>query len=699
MPANAFLRAASPAALAIALTSLAAPACAAGAPPADGQNDPRPFGLGEIVVTAPKVTGVAVDSHTLSAEAIRVFDRTTLDDAANLIPGVNSANTGGSRNERTLYVRGFNRFEAPLSIDGIRVFLPADNRLDYGRFLTPDVAEVQVAKGYVSVLNGPDGMGGAVNLVTRKPSQPIEAEARAQLNLGHQGEYEGYDVFGLIGTRQDKWYAQGSFTRAFTDHWDLASGFKPTATEDGGERDKSRTADWRLNVKLGLTPNATDEYSISYTRQEGSKLAPLSTTDPLSIQKFWTWPYWNIDSLYFLSSTALNDRLTLKTQLYRNTFDNLLSAWDNANENTQTLGKAFNSYYADLAWGAAARLDWKASDADTLGLAFHYRRDQHVEWQQSFAPVAFTEPHQTSIEDTFSFAAENRYDLARNLTLTAGVGYDWRHLLRAEDYASNAFVEYPLKNGSAWSGQAALSWRPADDEELHLSVSSRTRFPTLFDRFSSRFGGAVSNPDLKPERATNVEVGGSKELGQVHLEGAVFYSHLNDIIVSVPFIYTSCVGSPPVCTPNAVTQSRNVGNGDYYGLEFAVSDRISPTLNVGGNFTFIHRDQHDPTNAAFRPVDVPDTKAFLYVDWTALPRVHVQPSLDLASNRWTVNSAGTLYYRTGAYAVGNVRLAYDVSEKVEVSVGVKNLFDDNYTLVDGFPEAGRSFFLAARARY
>ena len=32
----------------------------------------------------------------------------------------------------------------------------------YGRFATGDIAEVQVAKGYVSVLNGPDGMGGAI---------------------------------------------------------------------------------------------------------------------------------------------------------------------------------------------------------------------------------------------------------------------------------------------------------------------------------------------------------------------------------------------------------------------------------------------------------------------------------------------------------------------------------------------------------
>lgn len=59
-----------------------------------------------------------------------------------MVPGVSAANSGGSRNERLIFVRGFDRFQVPLSIDGIRVYLPADNRLDFGRFLTPDLAEI-----------------------------------------------------------------------------------------------------------------------------------------------------------------------------------------------------------------------------------------------------------------------------------------------------------------------------------------------------------------------------------------------------------------------------------------------------------------------------------------------------------------------------------------------------------------------------
>jgi iron complex outermembrane receptor protein len=371
------------------------------------------FSLGQIMVTGARPAGVEIGGSTLTSEAIYAFNRTTLDEAANLIPGVSSGNSGGSRNERLVFVRGFDRFQVPISIDGIRVYLPADNRLDYGRFLTPDIAEIQVAKGYASVLDGPGAMGGAINLVTRKPTKAIEAEVRGTLNLDRGADYSGYNGFASLGTKHDRWYAQASYARSFTDHWDLPGDYSPVAgsAENGGARDFSRMRDWRVNAKAGFTPNDTDEYSISYTRQEGKKNAPLHVTDPVSnplppgapSPRFWTWPYWNIESVYFLSTTQLGDRATFKTRAYRNKFDNLLSSFDSASQTTQTLGRSFNSYYKDKAYGGSAQLDLDLGRANALSLAFHYRLDEHVEFQQGF-PTAFTEPPQANKEDTFSAA-------------------------------------------------------------------------------------------------------------------------------------------------------------------------------------------------------------------------------------------------------------------------------------------------------
>ncbi|BBE33665.1 TonB-dependent receptor plug domain-containing protein [Sphingosinicella microcystinivorans] len=662
----------------------------------------EPFTLGQIIVIAPDQAGVAIASSTLSSEAIYTFNRGTLDEAVSLMPGVSASNSGGSRNERLIFVRGFDRFQVPLSIDGIRVYLPADNRLDYGRFLTPDIAEVQVAKGYASVLDGPGAMGGAVNLVTRQPTKAIEAEVRGTLSLDRDIDYAGFNVFALLGTKQDNWYAQGSYARNFQDHWDLPGGFTPTASEDGGARDFSRTRDWRVNVKLGITPNETDEYSISYTRQEGSKNAPLHVSDTVATQRNWTWPYWNIESIYFLSSTALGDRATLKTRVYRNTFDNLLAAYDDVTQTTQTRPRAFNSYYEDEAWGGSAELGVDLTDTNRLSVAAHYRRDRHVEFQQSF-PAGTTEPDQVNLEETWSVAAENRLRLSPALTFIAGASIDWRDLKRAEEYGSvpglpgNRLFSYPIRNSSALSGQGQIVWTPDAATRIHASVSSRARFPSIFERFSARFGGATSNPGLKAERAVNYEIGGSRQYGAVRVEGAAFYSRLSNVIVAFPTIIEVCT-APGVCDPQAVTQSRNLGKGENYGVELAVDARLGDTLGLGANYTWTHRDLDDPANAAFQPTGVPEHKAFVWADWSPVSRLHVVPNVDIASSRWTVNTAGTRYSKTGSYVLANLRIDLDVTETVTIGMGARNLFDEAYQLTDGFPEPGRSVFASVRAR-
>lgn len=661
------------------------------------------FTLGQIIVTAPKPDGIAIGQATLSSDAIYAFNRNTLDEAVNLMPGVSSSNSGGSRNERLIFVRGFDRFQVPLSLDGIRVYLPADNRLDYGRFLTPDIAEIQVAKGYASVLDGPGAMGGAVNLVTRKPTKALEAEVRGTLNLDSDAAYAGYNVFALLGTRQDHWYAQASYTRSFQDHWDLAGGYKPTAgsAENGGARDFSNTEDWRVNAKFGFTPNATDEYSISYTRQEGAKNAPLHVTDGAATQRNWSWPYWNIESIYFLSTTALGDHATLKTRLYTNSFDNLLRAFDNRSQTTQTLGRAFNSYYADKAWGGSAQFDIDLGEQDRLSLAAHYRRDKHVEWQQGF-PSGFTEPRQTNVEDTYSLAAENRLTLSPSLTLTLGASYDWRDLKQAEEYGTpptggaDQIFSYPLHNANAFNAQGRLVWAPDADTSVHASVSSRARFPTIFERFSTQFGTAASNPGLKAERATNYEIGGSHQFGALRAEAAIFYSAISDAIVSVR----------PAGFPANTTQRQNLGNAEYYGVELSLTARLGAAVELGANYTYTHRSFDIGTPAAgtvipvFRLTDVPAHKGFVYASWTPAAGLNIVPSLDIASNRTTMTTTSpVVYYQTGSYVQASLRADYTLVNGVEIGLGARNLLDDNYTLTDGFPEPGRSFFVSMRAKY
>ncbi len=665
-------------------------------------QDSNVFVLGQIVLKSEEDSAKAGTTTDVTAEAGQQTNPPTLEDALRVVPGVTVGNTGGSRNERLIYVRGFDRIQVPRSIDGIRVYLPADNRLDFGRFLTPDLAQVQVQKGYVSVLNGPGAMGGAINLVTLKPTKPFEGEARVGVEAGNRGDITAKSSFLSFGTKQDQFYAQASYLWRDSDGYYLSKDFKPTLGQGKGLRDYSGTKDTRLNLKVGYTPNATDEYVLSYTRQTGSKDAPYNVEQPIkgltpeplppgqSFQRDWSWPTWDIESLAFYSNTNFGESGYLKTKLYYNTFDNVLKAYDDYTHTTQEQRRSFNSTYDDSAYGLSLEVGGDVTPQNTLRGALHYRRDKHDDTQLSQPGINdVSDPTKRSEEETWSLAVENTWRASEALTILAGVSYDRAKVIEAS--RSSVDRGWPTGSSNAVNWQLAALYA-ADVGDFHASLSSRTRFPTLFNRYSTRFGTAVPNPDLKSERALTVELGYRGDLGPVGLEAAIFHSRIDDMIQTVP------VGTD-------LTQSQNVGEGRISGLELAATYEISPTLALAANYTYMHRKIDDPVRDGLRSTDIPRHAAYLRLDWLAQENLKISPSIELASSRWTdsaiqpTDPTQVAYTKVPGFGLVNLDAEWKVTDQATVVFGLRNVFDKNYELVDGFPEAGRSFFLTNRITF
>jgi iron complex outermembrane receptor protein len=563
-------------------------------------------------------------------------------------------------------------------------------------------------------------MGGAVNLVTRKPAQDFEYEARGGVALAGDGSYNGYNTSGLVGGKTGRWYWQAAGGVTKNEHFKLSDDFTPTATENGGFRDHSAAQNYDLNLKAGSTPNATDEYSLSYSGAWGRKDAPLATTDTIAPQKDWRWPYWDLQSLYFLSNTKIGDTAYVKTKVYYNSFRNGLYSYDNANYNSQITAKAFRSFYSDYAYGGSVEAGNEFGDRDVLKGAVFYRRDNHVEWQQIFVPQ-FTEPHQQSLEDTYSAAVENRLRLTDQIDFVAGASYDWRHLIIAQDYVdptvktAGSFVNYPLADGHAGNAQAALIYNYSDSGHIYANVSDRARFPTLFERFSTRFGSTLSNPNLKAERAINYELGGGDMLfGNTRVDAAVFYSDVSNALDNVPINFcdttsttakncTGAGGRPGTLT--AVIQTQNVGDGRYYGFEFSADSRLLDTVQAGVRYTYINRNID--AQSAFNPAlpsnwhltGMPYNQVFAYVTWEITPEISITPNIQADSDRWSnLSGNASVFQKTGAFVTVNLEADYVLTENLDFQVGARNLFDRNYALTLGFPSEGRNFFINLRYR-
>lgn len=681
----------------------------------------RVFTLGEIVVIGTREGGIASAGASVITEVdTRKFERRTLDQAVNLAPGVVGGYSGNSRrNEPNIYVRGQDRWRVPLLIDGVRYYLPADNRIDFARFLTTNLSAIQIQKGYASVLDGPGAMGGAVNIVTRRPTRSFESEAG--FSLGGRSDLEEWSGYLTAGTLHERFYALGSFSYADRDSWSLSGKYEPrhlkangtivpsdSSLQAAGARLGSDARDWNLNLKFGFTPNETDEYAISFLRQEGEKSGLLDVyNNPTPMpNSFWKWPEWNVQTLSFLSSTQIGDASALKVKLFYNTFDNALYMYDDITYRAQTATFTQRSLYDDHTYGAVIEMGTRLFDSNTFKTAFHYRDDTHTEAAhlRPEANNAFQEPSQTQGHVTWSLAAENTFHVAPSVDLVAGVSYETYEVSKSEEFNTTAGIFERAKGGAdTFNWQAAAIWRQSATRQLHASVSSRTRFPGLWELYSTRFGAATPNPDLGPERATNMEVGWTEQVGgDSRVSLAVFYNRLADLIQSVPLTDGS----------NTV-QPQNVGDGRFYGFELSADARLASALQVGGHYSYINREIVDEILIAQREAagqaplqltEVPPHSAFVYATWSPIGRLDITPSVEFASDRWSdvtvrnnpPNPLANTQVETGAYTLLNVSADYAVSERASVTVGARNLLDANYELVWGLPQPGRNLYVKMR---
>ncbi|MBY0430395.1 MAG: TonB-dependent receptor [Rhodospirillales bacterium] len=227
----------------------------------------------------------------------------------------------------------------------------------------------------------------------------------------------------------------------------------------------------------------------------------------------------------------------------------------------------------------------------------------------------------------------------------------------------------------------ATVWRFSGSGNAHASVSAKSRFPTIKDRYSYRMGTAIPNSDLKAERAINYEIGVSEQFwGHTRFEATAFHSDLSDIIQSVTL-------SP------SLTQMRNVGDGHSRGLELGARSLALKNTELGAAYTFL--DRANTSNGAVKLTDTPRHKLFAYAKYDATERVSLTPGAEWASSRY-VTTQGR---KTDGFVVANFKAAWQITDTFGAEAGINNLFDRNYELADGFPEEGRNYFLNARVKF
>ena len=182
---------------------------------------------------------------SIDAELFRALDAKTVTEALEAAPGI-TMHRMGARNEGMVYLRGFDLRQVPLFIDGIPVYVPYDGYVDLDRFVTDDLSEVRVTKGMTSALIGPNALGGAINLVTKRPTKPFSGLFNAGYGRGTSARW--------TRTRHHapKLYVHATASWFGADEFPLSSDFTPNSFEDGGARNNSSHGDGKGQPQVRL---------------------------------------------------------------------------------------------------------------------------------------------------------------------------------------------------------------------------------------------------------------------------------------------------------------------------------------------------------------------------------------------------------------------------------------------------------------
>jgi iron complex outermembrane receptor protein len=632
------------------------------------------FELGTITVSATQADSAAGGEAAISAKQIERYNRDTVGAALVTLPGVSLSHN--TRNEDIVSVRGFDVRQVPLFVDGIPVYVPYDGYVDFGRFTTFDLAEIRVAKGAASLLYGPNTLGGAINLVSRKPVKAFEGDVSVGFASGGESK-----LAANVGSNQGSWYLQAGVSYLDADSFPLSKDFrdlKAVPTDSSGKRENSYRRDQKLSLKLGITPNATDEFALGYVRQDGEKGNPVYTGNVAGGLRYWRWPYWDKESLYFIGNLALGQDHALKLRLYDDKYANSLLGYTNARYTTQLNNTSFPSAYDDGTRGMSLELTSHALRNHALRAAFHYKADRHRETNPNSVDKNFRDV-------TRSFAVEDSLTLAPAWRMRVGAS-------REQRTTEEAFT-YSRGDASKSNWLVELTRELAKDGETYASLARKSRFPTIKNRYSFGLGSALYNPDLRPESATHFEVGikGSPWNGGKG-QAALFHSRIEDLMQNVVVTAPgSCANGP---TPGfTCNQLQNIGLARHRGVELSLEQSLTSSLTAGAGYTYLER--RNLSNPAIPLTDTPRHKLFAHLGWTPSDTWELQGTLESEQVRQV--SYGNAYTTLGGFVLLGAKGIWKPRRNTAIELGVANLTDENYALADGYPLPGRTWF--ANAKY
>ncbi len=542
--------------------------------------------LDEIIVTAQKREQTAQSTPlaitALDSNALQAHQVASLEDLSQVSPGIVIGQDIGINH---LYIRGIglNGFSSgadPSSafyVDGVYIGTAAAQLTSFY-----DVDRVEVVRGPQGTLYGRNATGGAVNLISRTPTEDTSGYLDA--TFGNYGLYQFEGALSGALTKDGALLGRIAFQtidhNGYGQNVTLGYGvdnenrqavrgtleYKPTDSMRFtliGEFFHQRDNDYFV-ASFGAYPGYTLlGQSLGYPSLANQRNQATLTPQPENQRQG--------EAVTLTSEFDLNEHFQLKSITGWREFERT-NNWD-IDDSSAPLS---DGYIAEQEHQTSEELQlaFKAAGLDAIGGLYFYHETLAA---QNYFPFFDFGPGDNYLADgtmdikAYAAYSQATYTVVPRLRLTGGIRYS------KEDRSTDGFfqgVGVPAvpadgaKSWSAWTPKGGVEFDVAEDVLAYASVTKGFK--------SGTFNIGQVNPPINPEKVLAYETGlkASALDRRLEMSGSVFYYDYTDLQVN------EILGITTITTNAAAAIDK--------GIELAARAKATRLLTLDGDLTFLH---------------------------------------------------------------------------------------------------------------
>ena len=213
-----------------------------------------PLQAEEVVVTATRtptpVSKVLSDVTVITREEIEETAAESLTSLLARQPGVMFTQNGGAGTTSSLMIRGASTNQTIILVDGVRIVSATLNETALQHIPLAQVERVEILRGPASSLYGADGIGGVVQIFTRKGGYGAP-QLNASVGIGNHGTFQA--SAGVAGKAGNTRYS----VQLSHDQTDGFSATRPASSYFNSDRDGNRNDTVSVNLEHELAKGQT----------------------------------------------------------------------------------------------------------------------------------------------------------------------------------------------------------------------------------------------------------------------------------------------------------------------------------------------------------------------------------------------------------------------------------------------------------